>query len=42
VLLIGVHANSGAGIALGLIGAALVVVSVDATLSALHRRRHHP
>jgi hypothetical protein len=40
VLLIGVHANSGIGIALGLIGAALVVVSADATLSALHRRWH--
>jgi len=40
MLLIGVHANSGIGIALGLIGAALVVVSVDATLSALRRRPH--
>lgn len=39
VLLIGVHDNSGVGIALGLIGAALVVMSVDAALSALHRRR---
>jgi len=40
VLLIGAHANRGIGIALGLIGAALVVVSADATLSALHRRWH--
>lgn len=41
MLLIGVHANGGVGVALGLIGAALVVVSVDATLSA-SRRRPHP
>jgi hypothetical protein len=41
VLLIGVHANSTVGIAVGLIGSGLVVVSVHATLTAVRRTRHH-
>jgi hypothetical protein len=38
VVLIGVHANSGVGIAVGLIGYALVVVSVHAMVSTARRR----
>ena len=38
VVLIGVHANSGVGIAVGLIGYTLVVVSVHGMASTLRRR----
>jgi hypothetical protein len=39
VLLIGVHANSGVGIAVGLIGYAVTALSVQATLSTLRRKK---
>jgi Protein of unknown function (DUF3040) len=39
VLLIGVHANSGVGTAVGVIGYVVVVVSVRAMLSTLRRKR---
>jgi hypothetical protein len=38
VLLIGVHANNGIGVALGVIGYAFVVGSVHAMISMLRRR----
>ena len=39
VMLIGVHANSGVGIAVGVIGYVVVVVSVQEMVSTLRRKR---